>query len=55
MLPCNHYFHAYCVKEWLKSHEICPTCRNNVRNSMFWREIRVDDMDEMQEVSNDDN
>jgi hypothetical protein len=26
-LPCSHYFHDACVKEWLKSHHTCPTCR----------------------------
>ena len=24
-LPCIHIFHDNCIKNWLKSHNICPT------------------------------
>ena len=30
-LPCQHRFHAECVKQWLKDYNhICPTCRSDV-------------------------
>ncbi|KAK6947924.1 Wall-associated receptor kinase, galacturonan-binding domain [Dillenia turbinata] len=25
---CNHYFHANCIDEWLKTNGTCPLCRN---------------------------
>nr|KYP58872.1 RING-H2 finger protein ATL1K [Cajanus cajan] len=26
--PCNHLFHSYCIKHWLKDNFTCPVCRN---------------------------
>ncbi|KAK7401830.1 hypothetical protein VNO78_13626 [Psophocarpus tetragonolobus] len=26
--PCNHLFHSYCIKHWLKDNVTCPVCRN---------------------------
>jgi len=25
-LPCEHYFHVECLKEWLKRRNVCPLC-----------------------------
>ena len=27
-LNCNHIFHEFCIKIWLKENYICPICRN---------------------------
>jgi len=29
-LPCNHYFHAECVDQWLQSKWKCPYCRQSI-------------------------
>jgi len=29
-LPCGHRFHSCCVNEWLREHNLCPTCRESV-------------------------
>lgn len=26
--PCNHLFHSYCIKNWLKDNDTCPICRS---------------------------
>jgi hypothetical protein len=26
-LPCRHYFHKACIKEWLRLKTTCPTCK----------------------------
>jgi hypothetical protein len=30
VLQCNHYFHLMCIDEWLRDHNTCPLCRNNI-------------------------
>ena len=27
VLPCGHYFHAACLKNWMQEFDNCPTCR----------------------------
>lgn len=29
-LPCNHIFHAACLRLWFQRQQTCPTCRLNV-------------------------
>ena len=33
-LPCIHHFHAVCLKEWVKSQNICPTCKFKFKNKL---------------------
>ncbi|KAF2349885.1 Zinc finger RING-type [Trinorchestia longiramus] len=29
-LPCNHLFHALCLRSWFQRQQTCPTCRLDV-------------------------
>ncbi|XP_018493627.1 E3 ubiquitin-protein ligase synoviolin [Galendromus occidentalis] len=29
-LPCNHIFHAACLRSWFQRQQTCPTCRSDV-------------------------
>lgn len=29
-LPCNHIFHAHCLRSWFQRQQSCPTCRQDV-------------------------
>ena len=31
-VPCggSHYFHAYCIGQWLELHYTCPNCREDL-------------------------
>lgn len=29
-LPCNHIFHAHCLRSWFQRQQSCPTCRMDV-------------------------
>lgn len=29
-LPCFHFFHASCIKEWFKKSKVCPLCKNKI-------------------------
>ncbi|XP_074309358.1 E3 ubiquitin protein ligase RIE1-like isoform X2 [Silene latifolia] len=31
-LPCNHHFHATCIKKWLNIKSACPVCKYNILN-----------------------
>jgi hypothetical protein len=30
LLKCNHYFHAKCIRRWLKKNNTCPHCKRIV-------------------------
>jgi len=30
-IPCGHVFCEACVKNWVKAHQKCPTCRKKVK------------------------
>ena len=32
LLPCCHYFHTECLKDWVFRDNVCPTCRDKVGN-----------------------
>ncbi|XP_077300629.1 septin interacting protein 3 isoform X2 [Arctopsyche grandis] len=32
-LPCNHIFHASCLRSWFQRQQTCPTCRLNILRS----------------------
>lgn len=29
-MPCNHIFHATCLRSWFQRQQTCPTCRLEV-------------------------
>lgn len=29
-LPCQHRYHEYCLRRWLRSHSTCPNCRRQL-------------------------
>lgn len=29
-LPCNHIFHASCLRSWFQRQQTCPTCRMDI-------------------------
>lgn len=31
ILPCIHSFHKLCLEVWIRSHAICPICRQTIR------------------------
>lgn len=31
-LPCDHYFHKSCIKNWFDEHNTCPICRKNLES-----------------------
>ena len=31
-LPCKHFFHAKCIKDWLVLNATCPNCRAPIAN-----------------------
>ena len=33
-LPCFHFFHSKCIKEWLNKTDNCPLCKINVKNNL---------------------
>ena len=30
-LPCGHTFHANCLERWVKSHNRCPICEQEIK------------------------
>lgn len=29
-LPCGHWFHGGCIKEWLGKEKVCPLCKQEI-------------------------
>ncbi|XP_038063377.1 RING finger protein 150-like [Patiria miniata] len=34
VLPCKHYYHKYCVDQWLIEHRTCPMCKLNILKAL---------------------
>ena len=32
-LPCIHFFHEMCIKNWIKEHQLCPICKLAINNN----------------------
>ncbi len=30
IMPCTHFFHTDCIREWFKSNDTCPICKYSV-------------------------
>eukprot|EP00755_Sulcionema_specki_P022890 Sspe_Gene.77586::Locus_48488_Transcript_1_1_Confidence_1.000_Length_1150::g.77586::m.77586 len=30
LLPCSHFFHSECVRNWLKNEKVCPSCKREL-------------------------
>lgn len=39
-LPCNHIFHAACLRSWFQRQQTCPTCRLNILRTTNPNEAR---------------
>lgn len=39
-LPCNHIFHAACLRSWFQRQQTCPTCRLNILQNTVPNENR---------------
>ena len=32
-LPCIHFFHEICIKNWIKRKQSCPICKHEINNN----------------------
>jgi hypothetical protein len=30
IMPCTHFFHTACIREWFKANDTCPICKYSV-------------------------
>lgn len=35
MTPCRHFFHSGCLESWFKQKKECPSCRQEIDNSLY--------------------
>ena len=29
-LPCFHFYHSQCIRQWVQTSNICPICKNEI-------------------------
>ena len=37
-LPCLHFYHSLCIKEWFKAKNICPNCKSEINEKNVYGE-----------------
>lgn len=35
IMPCTHFFHTDCIREWFKENDTCPICKNIVSQDIL--------------------
>ena len=33
-LPCFHFFHSKCIRDWTKKQDNCPFCKLDIKSNM---------------------
>lgn len=40
-LQCKHHFHKECIENWVKTHNTCPMCRQEILYDLFGSETSI--------------